>query len=279
MFYITINVKTLEEDFINISINVFQVVNEETAEERVEVNTILSDVIGCFVGIGGFESVSKGHKKREIEIIIDLFKVHVKVEDASEKTTFVIFNTAGEIYLDTSTHKLFNRQALGSNDFPSKLYNLCNKELIFKLTLNKNIYEGFEDFGVPKIFELDEKFKMERKGKGVLINSATEQQSEIEEDSMSEKVGGIEIGQGIWTKVQQMTAFALTSNRGLHMLEKIGFTAGSTTSAGRFHCWEYNIYGFSAICKLTSMYLICPCPFFRVISTLWYCWERGNFSY
>ncbi|KAM7251384.1 hypothetical protein ACFE04_023267 [Oxalis oulophora] len=190
------------------------------------------------------------------------FKVHVKVQDASGKTTFVIFNNAREKFIDTSTNKLFNRQAPGSNNFPSQLYNMYNKKLIFKLTLNKkNIDEGFEDFGVSKIFELDEKVEMER------------------------KVGGIEIGQGIWTKVQQMIGFALTSIKGLDMLEKYvlfkvtlfsliqgGFTARSTTSAGRFHCWEYNIYGFSAICKLTSMYLICPCPFFRTISKLWCCW-------
>ncbi|KAM7275021.1 hypothetical protein ACFE04_016887 [Oxalis oulophora] len=189
------------------------------------------------------------------------FKVHVKVEDASAKTTFVIFNSAGEKYLDTSAHKLFNRQSPGSNDFPSQLYNLCNKELIFKLTLNKkNTDEGFEDFGVSKIFELDEKLEMERKGKGVLINSATEQQIEIEEDSMSEKelednvkenqglkmytrkrrnkvvdddeiieVGGIEKGQGIWE-----TYKTLSEDKSSHLQFKHEESVCLNTTSGIF---------------------------------------------
>ncbi|KAM7257130.1 hypothetical protein ACFE04_012871 [Oxalis oulophora] len=65
----------------------------------------------------------------------------------------------------------------------------------------------------------------------------------LTDGSVVVEVGGIEIGQGIWTKVQQMTAFALSSIGGRDLFEKIrvvqadtlsliqgGFTAGSTTS-------------------------------------------------
>ncbi|KAM7256861.1 hypothetical protein ACFE04_012602 [Oxalis oulophora] len=65
----------------------------------------------------------------------------------------------------------------------------------------------------------------------------------LPDGSIAVEVGGIEIGQGLWTKVKQMTAFALSSIGGRDLLEKIrviqadtlsliqgGMTAGSTTS-------------------------------------------------
>ncbi|KAM7256568.1 hypothetical protein ACFE04_012309 [Oxalis oulophora] len=65
----------------------------------------------------------------------------------------------------------------------------------------------------------------------------------LTDGSVAVEVGGIELGQGIWTKVKQMTAFALSSVGGRDLLEKIrvvqadtlsliqgGLTAGSTTS-------------------------------------------------
>ncbi|KAF8690688.1 hypothetical protein HU200_041063 [Digitaria exilis] len=70
--------------------------------------------------------------------------------------------------------------------------------------------------------------------------------SVLNDGSIVVEVGGIEIGQGLWTKVQQMTAFALGQlwpNGGEGLLERVrvlqadtlnliqgGFTAGSTTS-------------------------------------------------
>ncbi|XP_047331129.1 abscisic-aldehyde oxidase [Impatiens glandulifera] len=71
----------------------------------------------------------------------------------------------------------------------------------------------------------------------------------LQDGSIVVEVGGIEMGQGLWTKVKQMTAFALSSNLSNaddddeNLLDKIrviqtdslslvqsGFTAGSTTS-------------------------------------------------
>ncbi|KAM7277742.1 hypothetical protein ACFE04_004876 [Oxalis oulophora] len=143
---------------------------------------------------------------------------------------------------------------------------MCNKELIFKLTLNKkNTDEGFEDFGVSKIFELYEKLEMERNELGDNVkeneglNTRKRRNKVVDDDEIIEieynklknkikkknkkKVGAIQIGQGIWTKVQQMTAFALTSIRGLDLLEKICVLQADTLefNSRRFHCWEYNI--------------------------------------
>ena len=80
----------------------------------------------------------------------------------------------------------------------------------------------------------------------VLLRPTPGKVSILSDGSVSVEVGGIELGQGLWTKVKQMVAFALSSIRCDRMddfLKKVrviqsdtlsliqgGFTAGSTTS-------------------------------------------------
>lgn len=80
----------------------------------------------------------------------------------------------------------------------------------------------------------------------VLVRSAPGKVSILWDGSVVVEVGGIELGQGLWTKVKQVTAYALSSIRcegSEELFEKVrvvqsdtlslvqgGFTAGSTTS-------------------------------------------------
>ena len=80
----------------------------------------------------------------------------------------------------------------------------------------------------------------------VLVRPTPGKVSVLSDGSIVVEVGGIELGQGLWTKVQQMAAFALSSiqcNGVGDLLDKVrviqsdslsliqgGFTAGSTTS-------------------------------------------------
>jgi abscisic-aldehyde oxidase len=86
---------------------------------------------------------------------------------------------------------------------------------------------------VPLIFKVDPR-------------AAPGRVSVLNDGSIVVEVGGIEIGQGLWTKVQQMTAFALGKlwpDGGESLLERVrvlqadtlnliqgGLTAGSTSS-------------------------------------------------
>ncbi|XAR60238.1 Aldehyde oxidase [Bertholletia excelsa] len=80
----------------------------------------------------------------------------------------------------------------------------------------------------------------------VLVRATPGKVSILQDGSIVVEIGGIELGQGLWTKVKQMTAFALSSiqcDGSEELLEKVrviqsdtlsliqgGFTAGSTTS-------------------------------------------------
>ncbi|EXB73277.1 Aldehyde oxidase 1 [Morus notabilis] len=80
----------------------------------------------------------------------------------------------------------------------------------------------------------------------VMLRATPGKVSILSDGSVCVEVGGIELGQGLWTKVKQMTAFALSPlvcNGTEHLLDKVrviqadtlsmiqgGFTAGSTTS-------------------------------------------------
>ncbi|KAM7259417.1 hypothetical protein ACFE04_015158 [Oxalis oulophora] len=77
----------------------------------------------------------------------------------------------------------------------------------------------------------------------VMLRATPGKVSILTDGSVAVEVGGIEIGQGLWTKVKQMTAFSLSSIGGQDLLEKVrvvqadtisliqgNFTAGSTTS-------------------------------------------------
>lgn len=80
----------------------------------------------------------------------------------------------------------------------------------------------------------------------VILRPTPGKVSILRDGSIVVEVGGIELGQGLWTKVKQMTAFALSSiqcDRAGNLLDKVrviqsdtlsliqgGFTSGSTTS-------------------------------------------------
>lgn len=80
----------------------------------------------------------------------------------------------------------------------------------------------------------------------VLLRATPGKVSILGDGSIVVEVGGIELGQGLWTKVKQMTAYALSliqCGESVELLEKVrviqtdtlsliqgGFTAGSTTS-------------------------------------------------
>ncbi|PHU17294.1 hypothetical protein BC332_12989 [Capsicum chinense] len=93
------------------------------------------------------------------------YKIHVKVEDNTGKTTFVLFNDVAEKILDTSAHKLFNKlSSLDNNDVPAHIQSLCGKDFIFKLKLNSyNLKEGLRNFTVSKLWIPYEKLELEYK--------------------------------------------------------------------------------------------------------------------
>ncbi|KAF3614721.1 hypothetical protein FXO37_35843 [Capsicum annuum] len=93
------------------------------------------------------------------------YKIHIQVEDNTEKTTFVLFNDVAEKLRDTSAHKLFNKlSSLDNNNFSAHTQSLCWKDFIFKLKLNSyNLKEGLENFTVSKLWIPYEKLELEYK--------------------------------------------------------------------------------------------------------------------
>ncbi|KAI3770989.1 hypothetical protein L6452_02138 [Arctium lappa] len=83
-----------------------------------------------------------------------------------------------ERVLDTSAHKLLNKQPIGSIDVPAELQTLIGKEYVFKLKLNEyNIIHGRENFTVASLWISDEgiekdcETETEKTVKGKLISS------------------------------------------------------------------------------------------------------------
>ncbi|PHT98934.1 hypothetical protein BC332_32082 [Capsicum chinense] len=124
--------------------------------------------------------------------IIERYKIHVQVEDNTEKTTFVLFNDVAEKLLDTSAHKLFNKlSSLDNNDVPSHIQSLCGKDFIFKLKLNSyNLKEGLENFTVSKFWIADEKLELQdklMKEKKNLIEDESEPKDRVPKELSTEK--------------------------------------------------------------------------------------------
>ncbi|KAM3219152.1 hypothetical protein P3L10_023683 [Capsicum annuum] len=125
--------------------------------------------------------------------IIERYKIHVQVEDNTEKTTFVLFNDVAEKLLDTPAHKLFNKlSSLDNNDVPSHIQSLCGKDFIFKLKLNSyNLKEGLENFTVSKFWIADEKLELQdklMKEKKNLIEDESEPKDRVPKELSTEKV-------------------------------------------------------------------------------------------
>ncbi|KAF3623076.1 hypothetical protein FXO38_30933 [Capsicum annuum] len=120
------------------------------------------------------------------------YKIHVQVEDNTEKTTFVLFNDVAEKLLDTPAHKLFNKlSSLDNNDVPSHIQSLCGKDFIFKLKLNSyNLKEGLENFTVSKFWIADEKLELQdklMKEKKNLIEDESEPKDRVPKELSTEK--------------------------------------------------------------------------------------------
>ena len=85
------------------------------------------------------------------------YKIHIRIKDKTGETTCVLFNVVAEKMLDTSAHKLLNKQPIGSIDIPVEVQTLIGKEYVFKLKLNEyNIVHGRENFTVVSLWVSDE---------------------------------------------------------------------------------------------------------------------------
>ncbi|XP_047268566.1 uncharacterized protein LOC107870416 isoform X3 [Capsicum annuum] len=121
------------------------------------------------------------------------YKIHVKVEDNTGKTAFVLFNDVAEKILDTSAHKLFNKlSSLDNNDVPAHIQSLCGKDFIFKLKLNSyNLKEGLKNFTVSKLWIPYEKLELEyklMKEKKTLIEDESEPKDRVPKELSTKKV-------------------------------------------------------------------------------------------
>ncbi|KAM3397935.1 hypothetical protein P3S68_001449 [Capsicum galapagoense] len=121
------------------------------------------------------------------------YKIHIQVEDNTEKTTFFLFNDVAKKLRDTSAHKLFNKlSSLDNNDFSAHTQSLCWKDFIFKLKLNSyNLKEGLENFTVSKLWIPYEKLKLEyklKKDKKNLIEDESEPKDCVPKELSTEKV-------------------------------------------------------------------------------------------
>ncbi|XP_047268561.1 uncharacterized protein LOC107870416 isoform X1 [Capsicum annuum] len=120
------------------------------------------------------------------------YKIHVKVEDNTGKTAFVLFNDVAEKILDTSAHKLFNKlSSLDNNDVPAHIQSLCGKDFIFKLKLNSyNLKEGLKNFTVSKLWIPYEKLELEyklMKEKKTLIEDESEPKDRVPKELSTKK--------------------------------------------------------------------------------------------
>ncbi|XP_052622367.1 uncharacterized protein LOC122195591 isoform X1 [Lactuca sativa] len=88
------------------------------------------------------------------------YKIHVCVTDESGSITFVIFNQDAEKLIDSCANKFMNRLGVGSNQFPEEITNLIGKSFVLKIKLTDyNLKDGYENYTVVKIFEIDEKLE------------------------------------------------------------------------------------------------------------------------
>nr|XP_010925993.1 uncharacterized protein LOC105048396 [Elaeis guineensis] len=103
---------------------------------------------------------------KECKFPLVKYKIHLKVSDKTAVSTFVLFNVVAEKLLDTSAHKLFNRQSRSNTDLPAQIHGLSEMNYVFKLKLN-NYYlkEGLENYCVSRIFLPNKTLKMQYKSK------------------------------------------------------------------------------------------------------------------
>ncbi|XP_043716013.1 indole-3-acetaldehyde oxidase isoform X2 [Telopea speciosissima] len=117
-----------------------------------------------------------------------------------------------------------------------RLVSSCNFHQRFEVIRQFNCCNKWKKRGISRVPIVHEVMVRPTPGKVSLLNDG----------SVVVEVGGIELGQGLWTKVKQMAAFALSQvllDRSSNLLERVrviqadtlslvqgGFTAGSTTS-------------------------------------------------
>nr|XP_010927033.1 uncharacterized protein LOC105049159 [Elaeis guineensis] len=105
---------------------------------------------------------------KECKFPLVKYKIHLKVSDKTTVSTFVLFNVVAEKLLDTSAHKLFNRQSRSNTDLPARICGLSGKNYVFKLKLNSyNLKKRLESYCVSKIFLPDETPKIQYKSKNL----------------------------------------------------------------------------------------------------------------
>lgn len=118
--------------------------------------------------------------KKTIDYPLVMFKIHVKVKDETEETTFVLFNIVAERLLDMSAKKLFNKLSSNEGTVPEEIKTLLGKDLVFKLRLNSyNLKEGYSNFTVSEVFEPRENLEKEYKAKISTKNDKLEESPKI----------------------------------------------------------------------------------------------------
>uniref|UniRef100_A0A165A043 Replication protein A OB domain-containing protein n=1 Tax=Daucus carota subsp. sativus TaxID=79200 RepID=A0A165A043_DAUCS len=71
LFLATTAVQELQESDVSIGRYGFEFVNQTVLQSRANDPTVLSDIVGCFTGFEGIETVRSGSKKRDIQILTD----------------------------------------------------------------------------------------------------------------------------------------------------------------------------------------------------------------
>ncbi|PHT93919.1 hypothetical protein T459_01801 [Capsicum annuum] len=150
------------------------------------------------------------------------YKIHIQVEDNTEKTTFVLFNDVAEKLRDTSAHKLFNKlSSLDNNNFSAHTQSLCWKDFIFKLKLNSyNLKEGLENFTVSKLWIPYEKLELEyklKKDKKNLIEDEREPKDCVPKELSTEK-----------NRAQKMIVLVIRRMKTLTLMENLSKLKGLT---------------------------------------------------
>ncbi|XP_060962688.1 replication protein A 70 kDa DNA-binding subunit D-like isoform X2 [Cannabis sativa] len=167
IFLVGTSLMKLEEETIQIPINGFQFITPNLIDLRVNNNEILSDVVGCLRGVGDYETVGGGWKKRDITILTNY----------SETSKITLWGDLGKMFepklyekdngpviviVTSTTIKNFRGEVSYSTTTASKIYiNLKTDyvaSLVEKFSTISNGVEVIERSNVNKISPEEEMF-------------------------------------------------------------------------------------------------------------------------